>query len=425
VVDTSGTRDAFDVLMPMANAKALGLSTGQASLFGSPLPNNADATILINIDKPFDLDRSDGIDNDEGDFIGIFAHEIGHALGFTSVTDWQDANPGFALPPMTLDLWRFFSSGNWHDIHGEDRYIKSSSAKYFDSVLNNIGLSYGMLEYDPECGTASKNCQASHWRDNEGNLMDPTAQTGQLHNLTSEDIHALDYIGYNPNIFPNQITYLLTFNFDWDSIFCHICSFDSNSKAFSKYPKSPSLKSIKPPFKGANLAMKLAFQTKTKGFENRSAIGVARFESASKNRNPMLLKTPDTYGKDTWEEFIPNKNPMDIIPARLSGFYFESEDVNGPKFSFNAVVPEQGIQFNPHLGKYGGFQIGGFINAMDDKDVSHADAGMTFSLLLKQPVRGEKAQFTIDIKAQNNRLRVKNYSAFGLKEPNIDNKWDK
>ena len=49
--------------------------------------------------------------------------------------------------------------------------------------------------------------QASHWKDNLGaGIMDPTAGFGELLNITSNDIRALDVIGYDLVAVPEPAT---------------------------------------------------------------------------------------------------------------------------------------------------------------------------------------------------------------------------
>ncbi|MBK7264236.1 MAG: hypothetical protein IPI03_21390 [Rubrivivax sp.] len=46
-----------------------------------------DAFVQFNSNYAFDHDRSNGIGSGQFDFVGIAAHEIGHALGFVSGVD--------------------------------------------------------------------------------------------------------------------------------------------------------------------------------------------------------------------------------------------------------------------------------------------------------------------------------------------------
>lgn len=77
--------DNFLLDVNTANLKALG--------FGG-LDGVVDGSVTFNSDFKFDFDQSDGIDGDAFDFIGVAAHEIGHALGFVSGVDFVDQFTG-------------------------------------------------------------------------------------------------------------------------------------------------------------------------------------------------------------------------------------------------------------------------------------------------------------------------------------------
>lgn len=77
--------DNFALDVNTANLKALG--------FGG-LDGVVDGSVTFNSDFTFDFDRSDGIDADAFDFVGVAAHEIGHALGFVSGVDFVDVFTG-------------------------------------------------------------------------------------------------------------------------------------------------------------------------------------------------------------------------------------------------------------------------------------------------------------------------------------------
>jgi len=152
---------------------------------------NPDAIITFSSDFSFDFDRSDGITAGQFDFVGVAAHEIGHALGFNSITTAIDSvaltNPLDAanVDPTALDLFRFSANGV--------RDISVGTAAFFsiDDGLTSIGaLSTGVKTGDGR--------QGSHWLDNTGlGLMDPTLSAGELGTISENDLKALDVIGWS------------------------------------------------------------------------------------------------------------------------------------------------------------------------------------------------------------------------------------
>ena len=70
---------SFALSVARANLKALGLI--------DPTDAGTDVSISFSDAITWDFDRSDGISTGAFDFVGVAAHEIGHALGFTSGVD--------------------------------------------------------------------------------------------------------------------------------------------------------------------------------------------------------------------------------------------------------------------------------------------------------------------------------------------------
>jgi hypothetical protein len=191
----AGPENNSNIRMSAANAKVLGLVPYDPTLL--------DATINFSTLQSFDFDRSNGINANQVDFVGVAAHEIGHMLGFLSGVDTLDGNgnaPGlndnqlkFVTP---LDLFRFSTRSigpgggdgviDW-TVDNTTKYLSVDGGATAIAAFSN-GTTFG------------DGAGAGHWKDNLGlGLMDPSAALGEQLLITSNDLRALDVIGYHLN----------------------------------------------------------------------------------------------------------------------------------------------------------------------------------------------------------------------------------
>ncbi len=199
-----------------ANLKSLGRLADDGS--------SRDAEITLNSNFNFDFDRSDGISAGEYDFVGIAAHEIGHALGFVSgvdVIDFVSEPNGPYRGIYTLDDLAYFAIFGVLDLYrysdfsvdyGETYLGDPALDPFLDWGFDNgvIGDSYFSIDggdtFAAPFSTGAYNGdgrQASHWKDNIGlGLMDPTVAPGELLTLTSLDTSAFDVIGWDVESVP-------------------------------------------------------------------------------------------------------------------------------------------------------------------------------------------------------------------------------
>ncbi len=187
-----------------ANAKAIGLIPA--------LDPGVDASIEFNsVGVPFDFDPSDGITAGSFDFVGVSAHEIGHALGFVSGVDivdiFTDAGPLAVFNPLNvllessayisvLDLFRYSA-----DSLALDAYVLDLATGPHPGGLPYLSIDGGATSLGGTLETGSFNGtgrQASHWKDSLGfGIMDPTASPGELLGISGLDIKAFDVIGWD------------------------------------------------------------------------------------------------------------------------------------------------------------------------------------------------------------------------------------
>ena len=186
---TTGAYAPSSVLRAMGILDPVADPSGETQ-YGAP------PAIGFNSAIPFDLDPSNGIDFDKIDFNATAAHEIGHALGFSSLAGYRELSTTFSLSPSVWDIFRFHPGVGLNTFGTEARSLLSGGEQITYAGGEEFALSTGRPD-----GSGGDGRQASHWKDDSATgqyigLMDPTATDGQREDITAADLTALRLFGY-------------------------------------------------------------------------------------------------------------------------------------------------------------------------------------------------------------------------------------
>lgn len=174
----------------------VGITTANAKVLGlQPQDGSIDAVIRFSSDFSFDFEATGPVDSGAMDFIGVAAHEIGHALGFVSGVDdidyFSGLYPAGDFSSNLIDLFRF-SDLSLSMGAGVTDYAADERDKFFSTDGGATVLAFfanGTFYGDGN--------QASHWRDNMNlGLLDPTASYGERLSISELDRRMLDVLGY-------------------------------------------------------------------------------------------------------------------------------------------------------------------------------------------------------------------------------------
>ena len=198
-LDNNNTFDNNNIQVNTAQVKAL----GQVPTYAATNTTLRDGIVSFSSAFSWDFDRSDGLTPGFFDFVGVAAHEIGHALGFRSGVDLADGNVGNSglnniAWGTVMDLVRY---GSFQGVQTRDWSIGGTPCMSVNAGASCVGpMSTGRTNGDLR--------QASHWKDDSLlglpaaiGIMDPTVASASSNQptliITGADLIAFDAMGYN------------------------------------------------------------------------------------------------------------------------------------------------------------------------------------------------------------------------------------
>jgi|GEM_PF-1741325 len=165
--------------------------------------NEQDSSIVFNTDFSFDTDPSDGISPGTFDLVYIMVHELGHALGFSSLVDTSLNNTRF----NSLEMYRF-EDDDQPETAAEFASFPRELRPGVEAAIPRLGFFGNTLE--PLRFSTGRNNgdgrQASHWKDDvildlpiAIGVMDPTYNGDRIPPgyITSADRLLYSLIGWD------------------------------------------------------------------------------------------------------------------------------------------------------------------------------------------------------------------------------------
>jgi hypothetical protein len=139
----------------------------------------------------YDFDPSNGVDAGKMDFEAVCIHEIGHALGFTSLAGSQSGGAS----PTIWDFFRFSPGVTMDTFTSAQRNLSAGGQPVFFAGGSALQVSTGASS------AGGDGRQTSHWKDDQLTgqnigIMDPSLPTSRKFVITQNDLAAIDAMGY-------------------------------------------------------------------------------------------------------------------------------------------------------------------------------------------------------------------------------------
>lgn len=215
------------VIAPSPIFRVLRLIATEAGTEHEPPQFGPPPAIWINSNLNFDLDLTDGIDQDKFDLEGMISRELGRILGFYSAVGLVEMDSSKVVAASMWDLYRL-RPGSAGSFSSAERVLTSGGNQVFFAGKDELQLSTARPDE-----TGGDGRQPSHWKDDSllGSrigVMDPTIAPGRRHTVTLNDLAALDVFGYRIRANTNTQPAVLDFKADLNGDVLMLTGFSSD-----------------------------------------------------------------------------------------------------------------------------------------------------------------------------------------------------
>jgi hypothetical protein len=183
-----------DVVGAAAIFRAMGVIDANADPDAEEEDLGDPPSIGFNSAFTFDFDSSNGVNPNDIDFDTVATHEIGHALGFTTMS--AQTQPSGTLDANVWDFFRFVPGAALCNFTTAQRRLTGGGEHVFYAGCSELALSTGTAAQGGDDNQTS-HCKADELTGITVGIMDPTIARGRHFTINNNDLAVLDAIGHS------------------------------------------------------------------------------------------------------------------------------------------------------------------------------------------------------------------------------------
>jgi hypothetical protein len=188
--------DTRAIIAPSPIFRVLRLIATEAGTEHEPPNFGPPPAIWINSNLNFDLDASNGVDQDKLDLEGLVTRELGRILGFYSASGQLEVDSSKDVSASMWDLYRLRPGQTMESFSSAQRILTSGGNQVFYAGGPEFQLSTGRPDETGGDGRLPGNWKDDSLLGARIGVMDPTIAPGRRNTITLNDLSALDVFGY-------------------------------------------------------------------------------------------------------------------------------------------------------------------------------------------------------------------------------------